>query len=63
MVSRVFRRLEAWTRIPTHSRSLELVEEVWRRRDSLARITWLQLMVDKGLSLAMGVAQAFQKVN
>ncbi|KAH8666183.1 fungal-specific transcription factor domain-containing protein [Ilyonectria robusta] len=35
-------RLATWTRVPTYSRALEVVREVWRWRDMGVRITWLE---------------------
>ncbi|KAH7347177.1 fungal-specific transcription factor domain-containing protein [Plectosphaerella cucumerina] len=54
VVERVAMRLAGWTRVPTHLRSLTLVQDVWRLRDSGSPCTWLELMVAQDVALALG---------
>jgi hypothetical protein len=54
VVERVAMRLAGWTRVPTHLRSLILVQDVWKLRDSGSPCTWLELMVAQDVALALG---------
>ncbi|KAH7007361.1 fungal-specific transcription factor domain-containing protein [Ilyonectria destructans] len=47
-------RLVSFTKVPTYARSLELIKQVWELHDNGVLMTWLELMVESGLSLAVG---------
>jgi hypothetical protein len=53
-VERVAAQLAEWTRVPSYLQGMELVRTVWQLRDSSETISWLELMVRKEMSLAMG---------
>ncbi|CAH0051468.1 unnamed protein product [Clonostachys solani] len=53
-VERVAAQLAEWTRVPSYLQGMELVRTVWELRDSGQMISWLELMVRKEMSLAMG---------
>ncbi|KAB2568956.1 hypothetical protein DBV05_g12366 [Lasiodiplodia theobromae] len=48
------RRLATWTRIPAHGRCLEIIRKVWQLRDIGLGNSWLDVMIDQGLALAVG---------
>lgn len=53
LVETLFQRLAKWTRIQTYNRGLELVREVWKLRDLGIEVSWLEVMLDQGISLAI----------
>lgn len=53
LVETLFQRLARWTRIQTYTRGLELVREVWKLRDLGIELSWLEVMLDQGISLAI----------
>ncbi|KAM5342118.1 hypothetical protein ACJ41O_015149 [Fusarium nematophilum] len=53
LVERTAGRLVAWTRIPTYNQELDLVRQVWRLRDSGGRASWLDVMINQGMALAV----------
>ncbi|KAH6715339.1 hypothetical protein BKA61DRAFT_574796 [Leptodontidium sp. MPI-SDFR-AT-0119] len=54
VVERTALRLTSWTRVRVYRRGFELMQHVWRLRDSGAKTAWLMLMIESGLALAMG---------
>ncbi|KAM5341311.1 hypothetical protein ACJ41O_014342 [Fusarium nematophilum] len=46
--------LENVTRIPTYRQSQELIREVWQLRDNGFVTSWLEVMVERGLSFPVG---------
>lgn len=53
-VSRRFRALYSLQRLSSNLRAIELLEEVWRMRDSGVKISWLELMLQKNWRLRLG---------
>ncbi|WZH50402.1 Zn2-C6 fungal-type domain-containing protein [Fusarium acuminatum] len=46
-------QLITFSKIPTYRKSIELVEEVWRLRSESTPVSWLELMLEQGLSLGL----------
>lgn len=53
LVETKFESLATWTRVQTFHRGLELVREVWELRDLGIEASWLEVILDKGMSLAI----------
>ncbi|SPJ88950.1 uncharacterized protein FTOL_12845 [Fusarium torulosum] len=53
LVETKFESLATWTRVQTYNRGLELVREVWELRDLGIEASWLEVMLDKGMSLTI----------
>ncbi|RGP61070.1 sterol regulatory element-binding protein ecm22 [Fusarium sporotrichioides] len=53
LVETTFERLARWTRIQTYNHGLALVREVWKLKDLGIEVSWLEVMLEQGRSLAI----------
>lgn len=49
-----FKAMYSLNRLPANMKALELLEELWRRRDHDEMLSWLDLMITKGWRLMLG---------
>ncbi|KAJ4113737.1 hypothetical protein NW765_011344 [Fusarium oxysporum] len=53
LVEITFQRLTRFTRVQTYNRGLELVREIWELREMGIVVSWLEVMLHQGRSLAV----------